>query len=285
MTGIPVLGSISTLARSFDVWFADIWGVLHDGVRPYARAVEACREFRQAGGTVILLSNAPRPCQSVIDQLNRIGVEREAHDTVVSSGDLSRALIAKWSGRTMLHIGPERDKPLFEGLDVAITGVPRSADAAVCTGLYDDEGETPEDYATLLQTLKSRDVPMICANPDLQVVRGGRVIYCAGAIAAVYDRLGGKVDYAGKPYLPIYDFAVVTAAKLRGAKITKSRILAIGDGVATDIAGAGAFGIASVFIASGLHHRPGEDLATTADRLFAPASTVRPVALMSDLAW
>lgn len=284
MQPISELQSIVPLAGSSSVWFVDIWGVMHNGVRPYVSACTACIRFRQSGGTVILVSNAPRPNADVIAQLDKIGVDRSAYDAVVTSGDLSRKLIARWAGRPILHIGPERDRPIFDGTDVLLDTDPTAVEAIACTGLYDDETETPENYGRLLRQLEAKRLPMICANPDLKVMRGGRTIYCAGAIAAAYAQIGGSVSYAGKPHLPIYDMALATARDLRSEAIDKAQILAIGDGIATDIDGATAFGIRSVFIASGLYETAGEGLATTASRLFPVEMASRPVAIMRELA-
>jgi HAD superfamily hydrolase (TIGR01459 family) len=285
MSVIPVLSSIAPLASASELWFVDIWGVMHNGVHPYASSVEACQSFRRQGGTVLLVTNAPRPRESVARQLDAIGVAAASYDGIVSSGDVSRSLIAAWAGRPILHIGPERDRPIFSGLGDFRGATAEDAEVAVCTGLYDDETETPADYAEVLDKLRFRRVPMICANPDRKVERGGRIIYCAGAIAEAYEAVGGPVAYAGKPYPPIYELALQVGGSLRGRPIAKERVLAIGDGVATDIAGAAGFGVASVFVASGVDVRAGESIGDAAGRLFAPESRSRPVAVMSAFAW
>jgi HAD superfamily hydrolase (TIGR01459 family) len=284
MSAIPVLPSIAPLAATAELWFVDIWGVIHNGVRPYASSVAACEAFRNQGGTVLLVTNSPRPRESVGRQLDGIGVARSAYDDIVSSGDVSRSLIAAWAGRPILHIGPERDLPIFAGLHATPGATADDAAVAVCTGLYDDEAETPADYRNILAKLRSRAVPMICANPDQKVERGGRLIYCAGAVAAAYQALGGEVSYAGKPYQPIYDLALETGSKLRGGPIAKERVLAIGDGVATDIAGAGHFGVRSVFIASGVHVRLDETIGDAAGRLFTSGAP-QPIAAMNEFVW
>jgi HAD superfamily hydrolase (TIGR01459 family) len=285
MTDLPVLPSIAPLGATSELWFVDIWGVMHNGVRPYATSVAACEAFRNQGGTVLLVTNAPRPRESVARQLDQIGVAATAYDGIVSSGDVSRSLIAAWAGRRILHIGPARDLPVFAGLDAAAGATAEDAEVAVCTGLYEDETETPADYAGLLAKLRSRAVPMICANPDQKVERGGRIVYCAGSIATAYEALGGIVSYAGKPFPPIYELALEIGATLRGAPITKDRVLAIGDGVATDIAGAGRFGVRSVYVASGVHIRMGERMPDAAARLFATSNAPKPVAIMSEFVW
>ncbi|MEQ1669270.1 MAG: TIGR01459 family HAD-type hydrolase [Hyphomicrobium sp.] len=280
---MQLLTSIAPLAATADVWFLDIWGVLHNGRQPFASSVAACIAYRQMGGHVVLVSNSPRPRTGVIKQLDEIGVDRQAYDDAITSGDVSRALIADAAGVPVLHIGPARDKPLFDGLGVAFADA-NSAAVAVCSGLYDDETETADNYRDLLAQLKARNVPMICANPDIKAERGGKIIYCAGAIAAAYENTGGVVTYAGKPYPPVYAAALNIAAGLRGGAIDKARVLAIGDGVATDIRGASLAGIRSVFVASGVHVARGEALQDAADKLFA-TEAVKPIALMTALAW
>jgi HAD superfamily hydrolase (TIGR01459 family) len=253
-------------------------------VRPYASSVAACEAFRRQGGTILLVTNSPRPRESVALQLDGIGVARSAYDGIVSSGDVSRSLIEEWAGEPILHIGPERDLPLFANLQATPGAGVADAAVAVCTGLYDDEKETPADYAHMLANLKARGVPMICANPDQKVERGGRLIYCAGAIARAYEALGGNVRYAGKPFQPVYDLALEIGSDTRGKPVAKDRVLAIGDGVSTDIAGAANFGIRSVFIASGVNVKTGEDIGDAAARLFASASS-QPIAVMTGFAW
>jgi HAD superfamily hydrolase (TIGR01459 family) len=282
---IPIISSIAPLAAGRTAWLVDIWGVMHNGVTPFLPAADACARFRRSGGTVLLLSNAPRPAPSVVEQLDRIGVPREAYDTILTSGDASREMIqrAAEAGRAIGHIGPERDLGLFVG--VADPVPLAKAQTVVCSGLYDDERETPETYIEILALLKKRGVDMICANPDLTVERGGRIIYCAGALAKAYEDMGGVVAFAGKPYLPVYDLALERLAALRGQSIDRAQVLAIGDGVGTDIAGAAAAGIDSVYIASGVHAGPGGRIdASTVGEIFAD-SEGRPIAAMNGLAW
>jgi HAD superfamily hydrolase (TIGR01459 family) len=279
---IPILSGIAELATDCNAWIVDIWGVMHNGARAFEAAGEACRRFRAQGGIVVLLSNAPRPFSAVIGHMASLGVDPAAYDGGVTSGDATRAMIETRTGQALLHIGPERDKGLFAGLDVRLV----SADAAggiVCSGLWDDTKETPADYADLFRSLAARRLPMICANPDLVVERGDQLVYCAGALAAAYTQAGGEVRYAGKPYLPIYErtFAVIDA--LEGAPVPKHRVLAIGDGVDTDLKGAHAAGLRSVFIASGVHLPGGLDQGALAT-LFA-SRPFRPIAALPTLAW
>lgn len=283
MAPIAELTSIAALAADTRVWFLDIWGVLHNGVRPFAGAVLACQAFREQGGIVILVSNSPRPCDGVKRQLDQIGVSAGAYDAIVTSGDVSRLLIAAYAGEGVFHLGPARDLPLFDGTGVKL-GDAAKAVVIVCTGLYDDDNETPADYAARLAEFKSQELPMICVNPDKTVERGGRIIYCAGALAEAYAAQGGNVSYAGKPYAPIYAEAERMAQSLMGAPVLKSSILAIGDGVNTDILGAADAGIRSVYIASKVDTGVGETLAEAVARLFSVAARA-PIAVMSGLEW
>ena len=281
-SAIPILSSIAALASTSEAWIVDIWGVMHNGARAHPSAVEACTKFRAAGGTVVLLSNAPRPFAAVVPHMTSLGVDAQAYDSGVTSGDATRDMIVEWQGRRVLHIGPERDKGLFEGYDIQLA-LPNAADAILCSGLYDDTTETPADYADLLAGLAARGLPMICANPDIVVERGEKLIYCAGALAADYEKKGGKVIYAGKPYSPIYQRTLAEIARLKGKPVAKEKVLCIGDGVATDLKGAYGAGLRSVFIASPIFAPNGLE-ATALEELFA-AQPFTPVAALPALAW
>jgi HAD superfamily hydrolase (TIGR01459 family) len=217
-------------------------------------------------------------------------VPDDAYDATVTSGDLTRYELGQHEGATVFHLGPERDLPIFDGISVKL-GSPEDAELVVCSGLFDDETETPDDYVELLQKLAARKLLMICANPDHLVERGDKLVYCAGALAAIYEQLGGSVLYAGKPYPPIYELALKTISDLAGRMVTKNDVLAIGDGVNTDIAGASRFGIDAVFVASGLHvpaNSGGEAGPETLDErhlaeLFGAKR--RPLGAMRALAW
>lgn len=288
---IPVLDSIKDLGAGYRAWLVDIWGVMHNGHRAFPRAVAATRSFREKGGIVVLLSNSPRPSPSVQEQLRRLGVPDDAYDATVTSGDLTRHELAKHKGAIVFHLGPERDLPIFQGLAVKL-GRPEEAELVVCSGLIDDETETPDDYIGLMRALAARKLPMICANPDHLVERGDQLVYCAGAIASVYEKEGGSVIYAGKPHTPIYLLALEIISELAGRAVKRSEVLAIGDGINTDIAGAASFGIGSVFVASGLHVPPNSggdaDAETLGGRhlaeLFADAKG-RPHGAMRALVW
>ncbi len=226
---------LDDLTDGYDAIFCDVWGVLHNGEVAFAPAVEALKRARAKGITVILVTNAPRPFGSVIAQMTLLGVPEDAYDRVVTSGDVTRDLIIE-GPRKVFHIGSERELAIYEGLDVELVEE-FEASGVVCTGLYDDETETPENYVELLQRLRSRNLPFICANPDIMVERGPRLIWCAGALARDYGQLGGRTLIAGKPHRPIYEAASKAVEEIRGAPVEKSRILGIGDGVLTDVKG------------------------------------------------
>jgi HAD superfamily hydrolase (TIGR01459 family) len=279
---IPILSSVAALAGKSEAWICDVWGVLHNSMTAFGAASDACRRFRTRGGVVVLLSNAPRPGHVVQRHLEKLKVPRDAYDAIVTSGDLTRTLVHERRGEPLFHLGPERDIPLFEGLGARFTDASH-ARLVVCTGLFDDEHETAEDYTAMLGALAARSVPMICANPDVKVERGERVVYCAGALAEAYERLGGSVTYAGKPHLPVYEMVLERIATLKGYAVPKTRMLAIGDGIRTDIRGAANLGVPSLFIASAIHVDGPLDSATL-NRLFA-GSEARPIAAMPALAW
>jgi HAD superfamily hydrolase (TIGR01459 family) len=253
---IPVIEAIAPLGKGYAAWLVDIWGVMHNGMRAFPSAVEATRRYREQGGIVILLSNSPRPSEPLQRQLTSLGVSEQCYDATVSSGDLTRHELAKHAGARIFHLGPDRDLPIFKDLDVTRVDV-KDAELVVCTGLFNDETESPEDYQGLLRELAGRKLTMLCANPDHLVERGHNLVYCAGALAQIYEEDGGEVIYAGKPYRPIYELAEETIARLAGRKVARNEILAIGDGIRTDMAGASDYGLDSVFVASGLHVGPG----------------------------
>lgn len=249
---IKIISSLQDLSGSYKAVLCDIWGVLHNGRVPFEGAVKALQDFRGSGGIVVMVSNAPRPSHSIPAQFDEIGVPRDVYDAIVTSGDATRNELIKWEGAKFLHIGPERDRPLIDGLGLVKTTVDE-ADFVLCSGLYDDETETPQDYKDQLAQIKKRDHLMICANPDLVVKRGDNLIYCSGAIAAAYEELGGKTLYGGKPYAPIYDLARKTICDIAGTDLSLSDLLMIGDGPKTDIFGAEKYGIDSLFVGGGIH--------------------------------
>lgn len=278
---------LAPLAPRFDLLLCDIWGVLHNGVRAYAAASDALVRFRAGGGSVVLVSNAPRPNAEVVRQLAALGVPAEAYDAIVTSGDVTMDLMAERAGQSLHHIGPARDTPMFgDGLARVALEV---ADYVVCTGLLDDETETPEDYRAAIAVMGARGLTMICANPDLVVERGHRLIYCAGAIGDAYAASGGTVIYAGKPHAPIYDKALAVAAGLRGGAVASERVLALGDAIRTDVAGARGVGIPVAFIAAGIHAAEllGGDgeLAPEMVEEFLGSASAQPDFIMRNLRW
>ena len=277
----PILDSVAGLAASTDAWLCDIWGVVHNGLAAHRPAVEALQKFRASGGSVVLITNAPRPNTDVARQLDGMGVPRAAYDRILTSGDLTRLWMAE-AKVPLYHLGPAKDRGVFTGLDLTYAK-PDAAQLIVCTGLFDDDTETPETYRVSLTALAERGVPMVCANPDITVERGERLLYCAGALAQLYETLGGMVRYAGKPHREVYDRALELIAELRGTPADRARVLAIGDSLRTDIAGGHANGLRTLFIASAIHVPGRLDDAVLAG-LFGAAET-RPVAAMAGLTW
>jgi HAD superfamily hydrolase (TIGR01459 family) len=284
MTSLRFVDRLRDLIGGVEVVLSDIWGVVHNGLESFPEACEALHTFRRQGGTVILITNAPRPADSVQRQLRKLGVADETYDAIVSSGDLTRHFVADHPGKKIFWVGPERDSSIHRGLDAPLTPL-EAADYIICTGLFDDETESAEDYRSMLLQARERRLTLICANPDIVVERGDRLIYCAGAIAELYRELGGEVIFYGKPHRPIYERAMALAAEQRGKPAEPGRALAIGDSVRTDLAGAHGFGIDCLFVTRGIHSEEFEGI----DQL-DPASVKElfghpPRALMRELRW
>lgn len=268
------------LSQAYPVWFCDIWGVLHNGLRPFPATVDTLQRHRKGGGTVILVSNSPRSSSGVIRQLDEIGVPRDCYDAAVTSGDATRDLMQQQPGKRFFHLGPGRDLSIFDGLGIERVSIER-AEAVICTGLFHDDRETPDDYRMLLSDLRARRLLFICANPDKVVRKGPNLLYCAGSLAEVYESMGGKVAMAGKPFAPIYDLARRRAAITRDHPVPEREILAIGDGPETDIKGAADQGYACVYM-TGLADHGTDDGATYIRRTVPQAKVLRVTA---DLAW
>ena len=283
----PLIPNFSSLAPGYDVLLCDVWGVIHNGLTASPHACDALMRMRARGGVVILVTNAPRPNEVVARQLERLHVPRGSYDAIVSSGDVTRGVIEERRGQTLYHLGPERDRSIFKGLDVHFAP-PETADYVVCSGLEDDEVETPDDYRVRLESMLARKLFMVCGNPDVVVERGSTLVYCAGAIADLYATIGGEVLYAGKPYQPIYDRALAKAELAAGRKIALSRVLAVGNSVRTDLKGARTVGVDFMFVTSGIHaeelgsREQPDSAALTAT--FTAAGGI-PKAVMRELRW
>ncbi|MBP7000985.1 TIGR01459 family HAD-type hydrolase [Amaricoccus sp.] len=252
-----IIDSLADIAPGYRVLYCDLWGCLHDGVRAFPAAVAALERFREGGGAVVLLTNSPRPAASVARQLEGLGAPASCYDLIVSSGDAAQEALATGRfGRRVHHVGPERDLAFFrdaEGRPYDVELVPLAeAEGIVCTGLFDDATETPDDYRALILEGKTRGLRLLCANPDVVVDVGERRIYCAGAIAQAYAEAGGASFYFGKPHPPIYALARRRVSQLLGAEVTAEEILAIGDGVATDVLGAMGENLDALFVTGGL---------------------------------
>ncbi len=281
------MSSLSQIAPAYDAILSDVWGVVHDGVTAHPAAVEALRSFRAKGGRVVLITNAPRTAPPIIEMLDRMRVPRDAYDDVVTSGDVTRTMIAPYRGRVLHHVGPTGvDDSIYEGFDITL-GSPEKAAAVVVTDL-DDDADTPDMYEDRIKIWLARGLPLICANPDRVVEHGGRIIYCGGALADLYEAHGGRIHMAGKPYRPIYDEALKRADAAAGRSVDRGRILAIGDSVRTDAIGAANAGLDLMFITGSIHAEELDAFGTPdpeAIRALVAPSGARLVGAMPRLAW
>ncbi|PNG25967.1 TIGR01459 family HAD-type hydrolase [Methylocella silvestris] len=291
-----LIAGLSEIADGYDVILSDVWGVVHNGASAFAGAADALGRFRARGGAVILITNSPAPSRIVTAQLNELGFPSSAYDAVVSSGDVTVSLLIERSGQSLFHIGAPQETGLFEEVAARDGHAPRfapiaSADFVLCTGFIDFFSETPEDYDERLKLIFARKLDFLCANPDLVVEVDGALSYCAGAIAERYERLGGNVIQAGKPFAPIYDRALTLAGAARGGAVERARVLAIGDAMRTDIRGAAKQGFDSVLVTSGIHrdalHGAAEHAAIHAAALqqFVLDFGLRPSAAIAQLVW
>ncbi len=252
MTAPRSIAGLAELAPRYDALLSDVWGVIHNGAVSFPAACAALARFRAEAGPVILISNSPRPRGPVIEQLDGLLVPRDAYSEIVTSGDATRLLLAERAPGPAWRIGPDRDAPLYEGLGVQFAGLADAAFISV-TGPFDDENDEPADYRDDFVKGVERDLEMICANPDIVVQRGDKLIYCGGALAQLYESLGGRVTMAGKPYPAIYELSLAKAAEALGRPVDPARVLCIGDGLPTDVRGANARGLDVLFVASGIH--------------------------------
>jgi HAD superfamily hydrolase (TIGR01459 family) len=271
------LSGLSAIADRYDAVLCDVWGVIHNGREAFPGPCDALVRFAAEQGPVVLISNAPRPAAAVHDQLRELGVPDAAWSGFVTSGDATRALLAGRAPGPVFALGPERDLPLYEGLGLDLAPLEDAA-FICCTGLFDDDIETAEDYRARLIPAAARGLDFICANPDLVVQRGDRLIACAGAVAALYEHLGGRVLMAGKPFAATYDLALAEVDRLAGRPVDRARILCIGDGVGTDVVGANRQGLDCLFITGGIHG------AEAADEVLAKAGAQAAYA-MTGLGW
>lgn len=249
-----MLDGVAELASRYDGYVLDLWGVIHDGIHPYPGAADCLQRLKDRGARIVLLSNAPRRAEAVIAGMVAMGLPRTLYDHVLSSGEATwlalKSRTDPWHarlGRRCLHLGPERDKGLLDGLDLVRVPTPATAEFILNTGVDRDE-ETVDDYAAILEDGARRKLPMVCANPDLEVIRGGRRVICAGSLAAHYAALGGEVAYHGKPHPAIYRLCL---SLIEG--IDSHRVVAIGDSLRTDIAGGQDAGFETVFVTGGIH--------------------------------
>jgi len=249
---LPKLDAASELSRQHPVWLCDVWGVVHNGAAAISEACDALIRHRRNGGVVVLLTNAPRRWPRVVALFDRFGVPPGIYDRVVSSGDVTRDLIEMRAGQSIFHLGPDRDHDLTVDLPVTFTSF-AGAEAVLCSGLQDDNLESVADYEAMLAEMLRRRMTMICANPDKVVHVGDRLFPCAGLLAERYAEIGGQVEMAGKPYPPIYRAALRHAREVLGRDFATDEVLAIGDSLATDMAGAARNHIPALFIRQGIH--------------------------------
>jgi HAD superfamily hydrolase (TIGR01459 family) len=289
--GPAIVAGLASLAPRYDGFILDLWGVLHDGLRPYPGAVDALAALKREGKRVVILSNAPRRADAVIERITEIGIPPDSYDRVLSSGEEAWQHLKRRDdpfyrglGRRCYHIGPPRDHNMLQGLDLDVVRRLDEAEFILNTGPWGWE-ETVENYEARLVEARDLGLPMICANPDLVVMAGERHMICAGTLAERYERLGGRVRWHGKPYASVYDtcFGYLGIADRR-------RILAVGDSLRTDIAGAGAAGIDSILVAGGIHAEEfGLTQAELPDRprleAAIAASGHRPTAVMARFTW
>lgn len=271
------------LSAAYRIWFCDIWGVIHDGFKPFPVNTASLARHRRQGGIVILVTNSPRSSLGVERQLRDIGVDPDSHDCIVTSGDVTQDLMRNHGGGKVFHLGPSRDHSIYDGTGVARVPL-EEAHAVLCTGLFDDVNDQLADYDDLLNDLKRRGLVMICANPDKIVRKGDRILYCAGKLAELYAGLGGEVLMAGKPYAPIYDLAMAEARRMGGQAVELGQVLAIGDGPETDIRGAADYGLAALLVAEGVTDASA-GLHVAEEAVLRAVPHARIVATVHDLAW
>ncbi len=247
-----VIDQLDDLTDAYDAVLCDVWGVVHDGRTVYPGADLALRRVRAAGLVVVLVSNVPRPGRTLPGMLARVGVDDQSWDAIVTSGDVIRGELAARAPGPVHRLGRDTDAGLWDGLGLHFVASPEEASFLAIAGLR-DPAEVPQDYAPVLARARERDLVLLCANPDRQVRTGGELLWCAGSVAAVYEDMGGRVVQAGKPHAPVYDRALAVVNEVAGHRVPRERVLAIGDGIPTDVVGAAANGLDCLFIAGGMH--------------------------------
>jgi HAD superfamily hydrolase (TIGR01459 family) len=286
-----ILNGFASIASEYDGFVLDLWGVIHDGVNAFPHAVDCLAHLRDAGKQTLLLSNVPRPNDAVRTMMRRMGIEDALYTDILTSGEaVRRALLsppdAWWAalGQRVFHLGPERDRPVLEGLPLITVDTPAEADFVLNTG--PDDHRNPSDmneFEPTLQDCAKHRLPMICGNPDLEVIRGGVRVLCAGALAARYQTIGGDVRSLGKPDPAIYQPVLARLA------MPKHRVLAVGDSLRTDIAGAAAAGLAACWVLDGLHgetlRRPDGSYDPTELEAEARGAGMAPVAAIAKFSW
>ncbi|MCH8321503.1 MAG: TIGR01459 family HAD-type hydrolase [Proteobacteria bacterium] len=262
----------------------DLWGVVHNGRAAFPEAVEALQALRKKGLFLVLLSNSPRPSISVRAQLKDIGVPGNCYDAIITSGDISREfLIGEGADKTFFHLGPERDQPTIEGLPNPETDDLRRADYILCTGFFEDWSMDPKSYEALFAAGVQNQIPMICANPDKEAEIDNKRVLCAGTLASLYERMGGKIHWFGKPDEIAYQKCFDIMKLQMKDEFKPADLLAIGDNLETDIRGGKAQGLKTLFIAEGLHGKHG----TTQEELepFMKKLDIFPDMFMKRLKW
>ncbi|MDZ4761379.1 MAG: TIGR01459 family HAD-type hydrolase [Alphaproteobacteria bacterium] len=287
MASASLLEGLSHIRNDYDAILCDVWGVIHDGKRAFGPACEALRRFRETGGAVVLITNAPVPKSRVTGLFPKLGVPASCFDDVVTSGDATRHELQRRAPGPVYPIGLRDDRSVYEGLDLDFTKDPAEARVVCCTSLREYPGGHPDSYRAELQELARLALPMVCANPDIQFRHGETLIWAAGAVAALYEALGGKVIRPGKPDAAIYRLAFDRLATITGREIAPRRALAIGDGPATDVRGAMAAGLDALFIGGGIHGHAltaGEGFLEAAESVLASDGAAARYA-MPELAW
>ena len=245
------ISGLSKIYSKFDIFLVDLWGVIHNGIECYSDALNVLKNLKKTK-KIILISNAPRPSSSVQKFLNQINFNKSFYDFLITSGDLTRYYLKNFTKKeNFYHLGPDRDNSLFSNLMLKKTTL-KNARFVICTGV-NNNNDNLNKYFSILKKIKKRNLKIICANPDLIVHRGDRAEYCAGSIAKLYEKMGGRVEYFGKPYKNIYEYIFRILKKNSKKKIYKSKVLVIGDNLNTDISGANNFNVKNLFIAGGIH--------------------------------